>query len=126
VGLATVVLLVATPAVAASFGLYHKWLEAITWMTGFGGIVLAIGALCHGRAGQKPSAALLAIAAAMGLVLVIYVDFLRPDLATPGLFDDVAQFEAFRMVVGAMEACVIGLALLGIILTAARIKKEGL
>ena len=126
VGLATAVLLVATPAVAASFGLYHKWLEAITWMTGFGGIVLAIGALCHGRAGQKPSAALLAIAAAMGLVLVIYVDFLRPDLATPGLFDDVAQFEAFRMVVGAMEACVIGLALLGIILTAARIKKEGL
>ncbi|MEX2727966.1 MAG: hypothetical protein Q6353_011985 [Candidatus Sigynarchaeum springense] len=126
VGFATAVLLLATPAVAASFGLYHKWLEAISWITGFGSIVLAIGALCHGRAGQKPSAVLFAIAAAMGLVLVIYVDYYRPDLTIYGLFNDVAQFEAFRMNIAAMEACIIGLALLGVVLSAVKIKKAGL
>ncbi|MBN2151997.1 MAG: hypothetical protein JW839_11155 [Candidatus Lokiarchaeota archaeon] len=126
VGLATAVLLLASPAVAVPFGLYHKWLEAITWITGFGSIVLAIGALCHGRAGRKPSAVLFAIAAALGLVLVIYVDFLRPDLAIPGLFIDAAQFISFRTIVATMEACIIGLALVGIIVTAVKIKEEGL
>jgi hypothetical protein len=126
VGFATAVLLLAAPGVVVPFALYHRWLEAITWVTGFGSIMLAIGTVFHGRARQKASAVLFSIAALAGLVLVLYIDYLRPDLAIPNVFDEIAQFEAFRMNIAAMAAITIGVSILGMILAKVSIKRSGL
>ncbi len=123
---ATFVLLLAAPAIVVPFALYHRWLEAITWVTGFGSILLAIGTVFHGIARQKASAALFSIAALTGLVLVLYVDYFRPDLAIPSIFDEIVQFEAFRMNIAAMAAITIGLSILGMILAKVSIKRTGL
>ena len=126
VGFALAVLLVAAPGVVLQFALFHRWLETITWVTGFGSIMLATGTVFHGIARQKASAVLFSVAAIVGLVLVLYVDFFRPDLATPGIFDDAAQFNAFKITVAAMAAITIGVSILGMILAAVSIKKNGL
>jgi hypothetical protein len=126
VGFATVILFLAAPDIVVPFALYHRWLEAITWVTGFGGIMLATGTVFHGRARQKASAVLFSIAALAGLALVLYVDYFRPDLAIPNIFDEIAQFEAFRMNIAAMAAITIGLSILGVILASVSIKRNGL
>lgn len=126
VGFALVVLLVAAPGVVLQFALFHRWLETITWVTGFGSIMLATGTVFHSLARQKASAVLFSVAAIVGLVLVLYVDFFRPDLATPGILDDATQFNAFKITVAAMAAITIGVSILGMILAAVSIKKNGL
>jgi hypothetical protein len=126
VGFATAVLLLAAPDIVVPFALYHRWLETITWVTGFGSIMLAIGTVFHSLARQKVSAVLFCIAALAGLVLVLYVDYFRPDLAIPNLFGEIAQFAAFRMSIAAMAAITIGVSILGMILAAVSIKRNGL
>ncbi len=126
VGFATAVLLVAAPDVVVAFALYHRWLETITWVTGFGSIMLAIGTVFHGLARQKASAVLFSIAALVGLTLVLYIDYFRPDLATPNVFVEIAQFEAFRVNIAVMAAITIGVSFLGMILATVSIKKNGL
>ena len=126
VGFAAAVLLVAAPDVVVPFALYHRWLETITWVTGFGSIMLAIGTVFHGLARQKTSAVLFSIAALVGLALVLYIDYFRPDLAMPDIFGESAQFEAFRINIAVMAAATIGVSILGMILAAVSIKRDGL
>ncbi len=126
VGFATAVLLVAAPDIVVPFALYHRWLEAITWITGFGIIMLAIGTVFHVLARQKVSAVLFSVAALVGLVLVLYVDYFRPDLAIPNVFREFAQFEAFRMGIAAMASITIGVSILGMILAKVSIKRNGI
>nr|MDO8115035.1 hypothetical protein [Candidatus Sigynarchaeota archaeon] len=86
--IATVILILATAAVAASFPLYHRWLEAVAWITGFGSTLFFFGLLFHARARLKMSSILFGIAGIVGLVLVLYVDYFRPDLGNPSIFTD--------------------------------------
>lgn len=123
--LVIVILIIAPPGIVASFALYHRWLESITWITGFGSIMIAFGTMFHGRARQKASSVLFSVAALVGLILVLYIDYFRPDLALPFIFADVAQFEAFRMNIAAMSTIVIGASVLGMILVGVNLKRNG-
>lgn len=120
---ANVILLWASTTIVASFSLYHRWLESIAWITGFGSIIHAIGIVFHGRARQKISSILFGIAAIIGLFLILYIDYFRPDLTIAGIFNDAVQFNAFKMNIAILETFMIGLSFVGIIVTRARINK---
>jgi len=121
--LAFVIVLWAPTTIVASFSLYHRWLESIAWITGFGSIMHFIGIVFHGRARQKISSILFGIAAIMGLVLVVYVDYFRPDLANAAIFNDAAQFNAFKIIIAILELCIFGLSFVGMVVTRARLNK---
>ncbi|NMC04297.1 MAG: hypothetical protein GYA24_03750 [Candidatus Lokiarchaeota archaeon] len=115
---------IAPPTIALAFDLYHRWLESITWITGFGSIVLVFGTVFHGRARQKASAVLFVLAAITGCILVLYVDYFRPDLALPSIFLEIAQFEAFRMNIMVLAMILVSTTILGMILAGVNIKRN--
>jgi hypothetical protein len=122
-GLSIVITFWAPATIVASFNLYHRWLESIAWVTGFGGIMNFFGVVFHGSTRQKVSSVLFAIAAITGLFLVIYMDYLRPELAIPGIFSDASIFEGFRLNIAIFEGITIILPLIGMIVTKVRINK---
>ena len=120
---ALVILLWAPTTIVASFSLYHRWLESIAWITGFGSIMHFFGIGFHGRARQKISSILFGIVAIVGLILVVYIDYCRPDLANADIFNDAAQFNAFKMDIAILETCMIVVSFVGMIVTRARVNK---
>ena len=120
----TIVIMYWAPAsIVASFNLYHRWLESIAWVSGISGIMYFFGIVFHGSTRLKISSVLFAIAAVAGLFLVIYIDFLRPELAIPGIFSDASIFDGFRLNMVILEAVLIILPLVGMIVTKVRINK---
>ncbi|HME51850.1 MAG TPA: hypothetical protein VKM55_06505 [Candidatus Lokiarchaeia archaeon] len=120
---AMIIMFWAPATIVASFNLYHRWLESIAWITGFGSILYAFGFVFHGSSRQKISSVLFAIAAIIGLFLVMYIDFLRPELVIPGIFNDVGQFDAFKLNIAFLEASMILLSFVGMIVTKVRLNR---
>ncbi len=123
VTLSIVIMFWAPTSIVASFNLYHRWLESIAWVTGFGSIMNVFGLVFHGSTRQKISTVLFGIAAALGLILIIYIDFLRPEITIPGIFEDATVFSGFRLEIAMLESIMIVLPLIGMIVTKVRINK---
>nr|MDO8118513.1 hypothetical protein [Candidatus Sigynarchaeota archaeon] len=104
--------------IVSNFTLYHRWLETIAWLAGFGGILLIFAAIYHGRSRSRAFLALNLLAAIVGFMLVLSIDFLRPELANPGIFNDPAQFNAFTTAILATKVGMITLSCIGMIASA--------
>jgi len=120
---AIVILFWVSTTIVASFSLYHRWLESIAWVTGFGSIMYMISIAFHGRARQKVSSILFGITTIIGFFLVVYIDYLRPEIALPGIFNDAGLFNAFRLNIAILEACMLVLSFVGMIVTRTRLNK---
>lgn len=113
-------LVMVEPSIVASRPVYHRWLESVAWITGFGGALLAFCGLFHARGRQWASLALNIVAAVAGLALVIYIDFYRPELATPGIFSEPVEFGAFVNTMLLAVVAMAGMSAAGMLVAKAR------
>jgi hypothetical protein len=98
---------------------FNAWLEEITWYTGFGIIAFAVAAIFSGLSKRKYMLVSLAIGLGMGLLAILYINYMRPD--TP--WSD-SNFSLFQSLILLMELVAFVPFLLGFIVEIVRIAQE--
>jgi hypothetical protein len=95
---------------------YHAWLEEISNATGYGLLLLAVGIVLGILSRRKFLLATLCLSMALALSIVLYINYFRPYMEViPAGVAGLEAFQAFKTLVGSLEAIVIISATVGIL-----------
>ena len=97
---------------------FNAWLETLTWYTGFGMIAFAVAAVFSALSKRKYMLVSVAIGILMGVIAILYIDYLRPAPLT------VSDFPLFQDLILLMEIVAFVPFLIGFLVEVVRIAQE--
>ncbi len=111
-----------TVAIVTNFASYHVWLEEISNATGYCMLVIAIGIVVSLASRRKVMVAMLCGSIVFALSIVLYINYFRPYMDVIPALGAEAALQAFKVLVGTLEALAILLAALGVAIEAYRLR----
>jgi hypothetical protein len=94
---------------------YHTWLEEISNASGYGLLLLGTGLVLAAIARRKVILVTLCISIVLALLIVIYINNFRPYMEVIPVVVALEALQAFKTLVGSLEAIVIVSAVIGIL-----------